>query len=164
MTELRLSLPFPPSGNRYWRRRRDGTIYVSREAIRYRRSCALIAKQARVQPLAGRVRASYVFFYPPRSWGRDLGNCRKVLDDALEGVLWLNDRQIRDAHEREAEPESFAAIGVTVVATGERLATRAERDAAAAKRAAAATARKRGRSRSHLPRAIAARATPAVIR
>lgn len=111
----RIVLPYPPSANRYWRTsafRGHARTYLSPEAKAYREDVAWRAKLAGVEPLQGRVQLT-VRLYPhrPQDWKRrqrrdpetwddgvqciDLGNCEKVLSDALNGVAWVDDKQHR---------------------------------------------------------------------
>lgn len=90
---VKLTLPYPPSSNRYWRHAR-GFTYLSKEAKQYRADVQLIG--IRCKPLAGPVRMT-VQVYRPRKAG-DLMNREKVLSDALQGVAFENDSQIREAH------------------------------------------------------------------
>lgn len=117
-----LSLPYPISANRYWasrcvRNKHTGKYmsmtYVTSEAQAYKREVGLLAKAAGIRsPLAGRVSLS-IKLYPnlPQDWAKrarkdpyfwddtvqciDLGNCEKVLCDALNGIAWHDDKQLR---------------------------------------------------------------------
>ena len=110
-----LTLPYPPSANRYWRTatiRGSARTFLSAEAKAYREDVAWRARLAGVAALTGRV-ALTIRLYPhrPQDWQRrqrkdpetwddsvqciDLGNCEKVLSDALNGVAWLDDKQHR---------------------------------------------------------------------
>ena len=112
---IRLTLPIPPSSNRYWATRvmgRRAITYVTSEAKAYRDDVAWRARLAGVQPIKGRV-ALTVRLYPhrPKDWQKrqrkdpetwddsvqciDLGNAEKVLSDALNGVAWIDDSQHR---------------------------------------------------------------------
>lgn len=92
---MQLTLPYPPSSNRYWRVF-QGVARQSREAMAYKREVAVLAKQARVEPLAGDV-ALTVTVYRPRKVG-DLDNRLKVLLDALAGAAYADDKQVREIH------------------------------------------------------------------
>lgn len=110
-----LTLPYPPSANRYWRTsafRGHARTYLSAEAKAYREEAAWRARIAGVRPIEGRVALTVRLFpHLPKDWQRrarkdpetwddtvqciDLGNCEKVLSDALNGVAWLDDKQHR---------------------------------------------------------------------
>ena len=86
-----VTLPVPPSGNRYWRR--AGTnIYISEEGVAYRAAVAKLLRGSRV--LAGDV-AVHAVWYRARRAG-DVDNRGKVLLDALQGVLYTDDKQVAD--------------------------------------------------------------------
>lgn len=130
-----LILPYPPSANRYWRTAIVGgraQTYPSAEAKAYKAAVRTLALQAGLrQPLAGRI-ALHVHLYPqrPQDWARrqrrapqtwdddvrciDLGNCEKVLSDALNGVAWLDDKQHRRIVLQREEPDGDARLVVKI--------------------------------------------------
>lgn len=139
---IRLELPYPLSANVYWRSRvikSGGTwramTYVSSEAVEYKRQVAAIARATGiVAPLQGRVQV-HIELYParPKDWAKrqrkdpagwddsvrciDLDNARKVLYDALKGVLFEDDDRIfRDSAER-MEPDGDVARVVVHVSS-----------------------------------------------
>jgi len=134
---IKLTLPYPVSVNRYWRSYvprgwNRALVVVSGEAKEYRRKVKLLALEAGIRDtLSGRVRV-HIDLYPerPQDWRKratrdtmhwdetvrciDLDNARKVLYDALSGVLWVDDSQIwADSGER-MEPDGEARVVVTV--------------------------------------------------
>lgn len=88
---MTITLPLPPSANRYWRYTR-GRVLVSREARAYRARCQTAALAQRVQMLDGDVEVSGTVYFENRR--RDLDGAIKVLFDALEGIAYRNDRQV----------------------------------------------------------------------
>lgn len=88
---MTITLPLPPSANRYWRYTR-GRVLVSREARAYRARCQTAALAQRVQVLEGDVEVSGTVYFENRR--RDLDGAIKVLLDALEGICYANDRQV----------------------------------------------------------------------
>ncbi len=91
----RLTLPYPPSTNRYWRIFR-GHAVRSAEATAYKRAVSAVCIQAGVDLLSGPV-ALEVRLYRPRKSG-DLDNRLKVLLDALQGHLYADDAQVVELH------------------------------------------------------------------
>lgn len=87
--------PLPPSANRYWRYYR-GRMVVSDEAAAYKRTVAMLARCDGVTKLTGPVCVT-VAVYRARKSG-DLDNRLKVLLDALQGVFYGNDSQVRELH------------------------------------------------------------------
>lgn len=130
-----LSLPYPISANRYWRTRVKGNLamtYVSAEAKAYKQEVGWLAKAAGVRkPIAGRVSVD-IRLYPkrPLDWARraakdplcwddtvqclDLDNARKVLYDALTGVVFEDDSWVREDSGKRMEPDGEARVLVTV--------------------------------------------------
>lgn len=89
---MKLTLPVPPSANRYWRTFRGHSV-VSAEAKAYKIDAAWMAKAAGItEPLAGDV-ALTVRWYRERKSG-DLSNRLKILEDALNGIAYNDDSQI----------------------------------------------------------------------
>jgi crossover junction endodeoxyribonuclease RusA len=130
MNEIHLVLPYPVSGNIYWRHV-GNKVVRSAKASAYKSQVAWIAKAAGVKPLTGRL-AVHIALYPQRpldaaqreeklgkAWADrvrclDLDNARKVLYDALNGIAYLDDKWIwKDSAER-MEPDGEARVVVTI--------------------------------------------------
>lgn len=157
MTEtLKLILPFPPSANRYWRSAPGKGLVPSAEAEAYKQ---LVARTApRNVALFGDVRVVLNVFRPRRTG--DLDNCQKVLFDALRGIAFLDDAQVKAIiAERFDDPGDPR---VELVLKGERFATTSEIDEHARK--VAETKRKRRATRRRNAAAKAYRLTPNVVR
>ncbi len=138
---ISLVLPYPVSANRYWRHgllqskhgKPHPVTFLTPEAKEYRYAVSLIARRAGlVQPYDCRVSLD-IRLYPhrPQDWQArqrklgalwddtvqciDLGNCEKVLADALQGVIYTDDRWIWDEHKRRMEPDGGEArVEITV--------------------------------------------------
>lgn len=90
---IQLTLPLPPSANRYWRVVRGRPI-LSKAAREYRKKCRLAAvAQHGGDPVAGRVRIKADVFMDLRG---DLMNREKQLLDALQGAVIVDDAQVWD--------------------------------------------------------------------
>jgi crossover junction endodeoxyribonuclease RusA len=105
--------------------------YVTPEAKAYREQCAWAASRAIRKPFEGRV-AVELDLYPhrPQDWERrmrklgdgwddsvqciDLGNAEKVLSDALQGIVFTDDRWIWDLHKRRREPDGEGRVVLRV--------------------------------------------------
>lgn len=140
MSAITLTLPYPISANRYWATRvvtpRGGRpmalTYVTPEAKSFKSQVALLAKSAGIRkPIEGRV-SVHIQLYPKRPldfakrmradplyWADtvqrlDLDNARKVTNDALKDIVFLDDKCIwRDSGE-VMEPDGEARLVVTI--------------------------------------------------
>lgn len=92
-----LTLPYPPSANRYWRYVRNHPV-VSADAKAYRDGAGMMARHQGIAPFTGKV-AMYIELYRPQKSG-DLDNRIKILADALKGVAYNDDDQIVEIHAR----------------------------------------------------------------
>lgn len=94
---MKLTLPYPPSSNRYWRtaaRGKRAITYLSDEAKCYRQEVALICRQC--VPVNGAIKFTATVYRPRRAG--DLMNREKVLSDALQGFAFHDDKQIVESH------------------------------------------------------------------
>jgi len=131
---IHLTLPYPISSNRYWavrvipRKPKPLAItYVTEDAKAYKAAVGHLAKAAGIRaPSTGRV-GLYIKLFPhrPQDWAKrarkdphtwddtvqciDLGNCEKVLSDALNGIAWVDDKQIRRTLLERMEPDEKGA-------------------------------------------------------
>ncbi|MBN4999068.1 RusA family crossover junction endodeoxyribonuclease [Stenotrophomonas maltophilia] len=131
---IHLTLPYPISSNRYWATRVIpkkpkplAITYVTEDAKAYKAAVGHLAKAAGIRaPSTGRV-GLYIKLFPhrPQDWAKrarkdphtwddtvqciDLGNCEKVLSDALNGIAWVDDKQIRRTLLERMEPDEKGA-------------------------------------------------------
>jgi crossover junction endodeoxyribonuclease RusA len=134
-----LTLPYPPSANRYWatrvvsiKGRPMPLVYVTADAKDFKVAVAKACSAAGVvQPLLGRV-AIHVQLYPHRpldhakrmrqlgpAWDDgvqclDLDNANKVLLDSLKGVAIEDDKWVRLLSSERMEPDGEARVVVRV--------------------------------------------------
>ncbi len=89
-----VTLPMPPSVNRYWRTFR-GRMLVSAEGREYRQKVADLIRWPELKPMfAGPVEVAVVLL-PPDKRRRDLDNVFKALLDAMTSAgVWGDDSQI----------------------------------------------------------------------
>lgn len=125
---IELTLPYPVSANRYWRHyypkgHSHPVTTLSNEARIYRQDVRAIAREAGMtQPIVGRVKFEYALSpkRPKDAVGRmkrdpacwddsvqcmDLDNAQKVLIDALEGIVYPDDKMIWKIVGERVEPE-----------------------------------------------------------
>lgn len=133
---IRLTLPYPVSANVYWRSfvprgASRAVTTLSAEAKAYRAEVQRIAMTAGVRPIDGRLHM-HIELYPqrPQDWARraarapmtwdddvrciDLSNARKVLEDALQGIAYADDRWIWSDSGQRMEPDGEARVVVTI--------------------------------------------------
>ena len=92
MDSIKLTLPFPPSANRYWRKYNNRMV-KSDVARGY---CKHVKDNLDVQMIDGTVAISMHFYRPARRG--DLDNRAKILGDSLQGILYKDDKQIVEMH------------------------------------------------------------------
>lgn len=98
-----ITLPWPPSVNRYYRNVAGKTL-ISAEGRSYRKAVVdLLAESRTAPPMIGAVGVDIEVFMPDRR-RRDLDNLLKSLLDALTHAgLWLDDSQVVDLRIRKAQ-------------------------------------------------------------
>jgi crossover junction endodeoxyribonuclease RusA len=127
-----VTLPYPVSANRYWRSYGRGgraIVTLSAEAAEYKARAA-IAWGAE-KPIAGRI-ALHVRLYParPQDWAKraaqspgawddsvrclDLDNALKVAIDALNGIAYVDDSQIKRLTAAVGEPVQGGGLSIKV--------------------------------------------------
>ncbi|EDW4548815.1 RusA family crossover junction endodeoxyribonuclease [Salmonella enterica subsp. salamae] len=99
---MKLTLPFPPSVNTYWRSPNKGPLkgrhMVSVSGRKYQsEACAAVIEQLRRLPKPSTALAAVeIILYPPDKRIRDLDNYNKALFDALTHAgVWEDDSQVR---------------------------------------------------------------------
>lgn len=99
---MKLTLPFPPSVNTYWRAPNKGKLkgrhLISEAGRRFQsEACAAIIDQLRRLPKpSSSLCAVEIMLYPPDHRRRDIDNYNKALLDALTHAgVWEDDRQVK---------------------------------------------------------------------
>ena len=108
---MKVTLPLPPSANRYWRLWR-GHMVVSDEARAYKHGAKLRALTQGMRPLCGPVYVSLTVYRAARRG--DLDNRIKVSLDALQGVAFENDAQVTEIHAKLEDDPANPRIVVWV--------------------------------------------------
>ena len=115
-----LHLPYPPSANRYLRHTNRGT-YRTKEANIYRDRVAALSNISGAKVMAGAV-MMVATLHPkttkkgmPSGTCIDLDNCVKVLCDALQGVCYANDKQLRHISLTVGDPIVGGGLTVEIV-------------------------------------------------
>lgn len=107
---MKLTLPYPPTANLYWRKWRN-RIVKSAEARDYQRHVSYMLGP--IGPFTLPVRVS-VLVYRPRRRG-DLDNTLKVLLDALKGIAYVDDSQVVRIEASRLEDASNPRVEVEVL-------------------------------------------------
>lgn len=117
---VRLKLPYPVSANRYWRIWRNKAVR-SAEATAYKSVVRRIAQEAGVMPSEGSVAVCLRLIPKANKDGGanktviDLDNALKVTLDALQGIIYENDKQVRRiVAEYGSEPVAGGALTVEI--------------------------------------------------
>lgn len=99
---MKLTLPFPPSVNAYWRSPNSGplkgrTLISAKGRAFQSDACAAIIEQLRKLPKPSSAPAAVeIILYPPDARRRDIDNYNKALFDALTHAgIWEDDSQIK---------------------------------------------------------------------
>lgn len=110
-----LTLPYPPSNNRYYRNFRGRTV-IGTEGRGYRLA-TLEARPREGWPLTGRLRMQ-IEVIPKRARSLDLDNVPKAICDALQHAgIYADDNQIEDLRiVRLPKDHKWARVIVTVEA------------------------------------------------
>jgi len=97
-------LPYPVSTNRYWRKTNTGKVYKSKEALEYRNAAIAQAKNDPIKPPAWLpycdIELCIVVSPKQNKDGKqskrvlDLDNCLKVAIDTLQGLAYVDDKQV----------------------------------------------------------------------
>ncbi|WP_313668773.1 RusA family crossover junction endodeoxyribonuclease [Atlantibacter sp.] len=99
---MKLTLPFPPSVNTYWRAPNKGPLkgrhLISAAGRKYQsEACVAIVEQLRRLPKPSTTPAAVtITLFPPDQRRRDLDNYNKALFDALTHAgVWEDDSQVK---------------------------------------------------------------------
>lgn len=116
---IKLTLPTPPSANRYWRtvvnrKTLRAMTFVSEEAKKYKRILAQTVPPDAL--IIGEISVSVEFYRAQRSG--DLDNRLKCLFDALQGVVYANDSQIVEIHAKRFEDKNRPRVEVEITPLG----------------------------------------------
>ena len=106
----------PPSVNSYWRSAfRGGRIihYVSKEGKAFKNALSLIARANKFKLLKGDVILKYKL-YCKKQGRKDLDNTLKAVQDALEGIAYENDKQIKRIEAEKISNAGWDGIEITV--------------------------------------------------
>ncbi|HEO9337435.1 TPA: RusA family crossover junction endodeoxyribonuclease [Enterobacter roggenkampii] len=96
MKTYQITLPWPPSNNRYYRHNR-GRTHISADGVAYRYAVASVIRSARLNIRTAAPLKIRIECHMPDRRRRDLDNLQKAAFDALtKAGLWLDDCQVID--------------------------------------------------------------------
>lgn len=108
--EIEASLP--PSVNGYLKRSGAGGVFKSDRAKAYQETVGKLAKAAGARMAEGDVSVAIIYYAKPDELDLDNGN--KVLLDSLNGIAWIDDRQVRrlliERRPREEKQKAKAVV------------------------------------------------------
>lgn len=108
---LRLTLPLPPSANRYWRSA-NGHVYVSEEAKAYKTEVQYAWFEEPKCFFIEHVSVTLRIFQARKSG--DLDNRVKVLLDALRGLVYQDDSQVVELHAFRGDDKANPRVEVEI--------------------------------------------------
>jgi len=119
MRTITLELPYPVSMNAIWRVYKNKQV-LSKEAIRYRNEVKYVASRHKIALTSEQV--SVIIELRPKETqsGReskiciDLDNCIKATLDALQGIVFANDKQVRRIYAYYGEPVINGGLIITI--------------------------------------------------
>lgn len=114
---MKLTLPLPPSLNNAYRNLKGKGRVLTRESREYKQRCAMLATGQGARVLDGDVVIAGTIYLPSRR--RDLSNCIKLLEDALKGVCYHDDRQVSRLDLRRRYDKGNPRVEITVQADPE---------------------------------------------
>jgi Holliday junction resolvase RusA-like endonuclease len=114
MNPIRLTLPWPPTVNTYWRHV-GGRVLVSSAGRAYREEVAWRVKAAHANlDLTGEISA-LIDLFPPDRRRRDIDNILKALLDSLQyGGVYRDDSQIVSLNIKRRYPEPCGRVKVII--------------------------------------------------
>jgi crossover junction endodeoxyribonuclease RusA len=92
---MKITLPYPPSSNRYWRWVKTH-FTRSAEAKKYIEYVGWEFQSRDLHPVQGEISVTMHLFRPAKRG--DLDNRIKIVLDAMQGFAYINDNQIREIH------------------------------------------------------------------
>ncbi len=83
-----------PSVNKYYRHTRDGRHYISQEGKAFKERLGWMARAKKVECTDQPVELVFIWYCKKGCRGGDIDNRLKVILDALEGIVYKNDKQV----------------------------------------------------------------------
>lgn len=114
MNQYRISLPWPPTNNLYWRHVR-GRHYISEKGTAYAKAVKEIIQQQNLAVKLSSKLSVKIYAAPPDNRKRDIDNLAKGILDALtKAGFWVDDNQLDCMHVVRCEKEKGGRIFLEV--------------------------------------------------
>jgi len=117
-----ICLPWPPSVNDLWFTTKNRKRVCTPEYKSYKTSAAYVAQSVGVRPFHGPVDVTLHLHFPKAHGGHhsDTDSRAKAILDAMNGVLWRDDSQVRDLHNIRHDESEKPRVVVCVTPNVER--------------------------------------------
>jgi len=112
-----LTLPVPPSSNRWWRKWR-GRMVKSTEAREYQENAATLAIMQRIPLIEKPQEVTVTIRWYREALRGDLDKRYSIMLDALQGVAFENDSQIGEIHAYRELDRTNPRVEVVVIRRG----------------------------------------------
>jgi Holliday junction resolvase RusA-like endonuclease len=109
-----VELPYPPSVNTIYRRRRDGQVVLPAKVKEWKRRAGWAYKAAGGRVLHGAVSVEVELYPPADGRRRDIDNGLKCILDSFNGVAWRDDDQVSYLAVAKLAPEGKGRAVVRV--------------------------------------------------
>lgn len=110
-----LTLPEPPSANRYWRNYRGVTV-LSDTARAYKAGAKILAMVAGLKPLPLCSNCAVTLHWFRGRKSGDLDNRIKIVLDSLQGTAYQSDSQVVELHAYRSDDKANPRVEITIEA------------------------------------------------
>ena len=111
---IELELPLPPSANKYWMIAHNSFVTTPEAKAYKQRVFSSLANKC--EPLRGEVAINVTVFRPAKRG--DLDNYLKIMLDALQGIAYIDDKQIIEIHAFREDDKRNPRVKLLVYETG----------------------------------------------
>lgn len=114
---MKLTLPMPPVLNRMYRTF-QGRMLLSKDGRQYKKDVEMLCLMERIKPLSGDI-ALDIKLYRPAKRG-DIDAYFKGLFDALNGIAWIDDKQIVEMRVQRLDDKHSPRVEIEVTQCQEK--------------------------------------------
>ena len=109
---IQITLPYPPSVNRYLKRFSNGHVTLSQAARDFKTEVGWTCLAAGINPILAECKVTIHLYRPSRRG--DIDNPVKCLLDALQGHAYTNDRDITEIHIYRHDDKSNPRVEIEI--------------------------------------------------